>query len=290
MRTNKIERKRAEWISAAIDRMIADPDAQPDQFDPEDSGLLDTARQLAQMPSMLGPVDPTLEQLVRRQVQLGAVSAGRRPRLRLGWAIGGLAAVLLAVLLLTPLGQTAVASFMAVFNLGRTQVSITPVTAPSALTATVEARGQTIRQSLTLEEAQGQVSFAIPQPAYLPPDYSLRQVSGVSYPDLPAWVPQPFFVELAYEDHQGHRCMLRVYPIALGDRATISRLNLEASPIHDVQDVDINGQPGVLLRLGDEQAGTGWQEVVWEQTDRILALSAGGLTEDELLHIARSVR
>jgi hypothetical protein len=179
---------------------------------------------------------------------------------------------------------------MAVFNLGRTQVSITPVTAPSALTATVEARGQIIRQSMTLEEAQRQVPFAIPQPAYLPPGYSLRQVSGVSYPDLPAWIPQPFFVELAYEDDQGHRCTLRVYPIALGERATISRLNLEASPIHDVQDVEINGHPGVLLRLGNEQAGTGWQEVVWEQADRILAFSAGGLTEDELLQIAGSVR
>jgi len=76
----------------------------------------------------------------------------------------------------------------------------------------------------------------------------------------------------------------------LGDRASISRLNLEATPIQDVRDVDVNGKPGVLLRLGDQGAETIWQELVWEQGDLILALSAASLTEEELMGIARSVR
>ena len=76
----------------------------------------------------------------------------------------------------------------------------------------------------------------------------------------------------------------------LGDKASISRLNLEATPIQDVRDVDVNGQPGVLLRLGAQGGETVWQELVWEQGDLILALSAASLTEDELMRIARSVR
>jgi hypothetical protein len=51
-----------------------------------------------------------------------------------------------------------------------------------------------------------------------------------------------------------------------------------------VQDLEINGQPGVLLRVGDA-----WQEIVWEQGDLILALSAPDLPEEELLAVARSV-
>ena len=193
-------------------------------------------------------------------------------------------------MLLTPMGQTALASFMSVFKLGRTEVHITPVDTTSTPLATVAAQNKAIRQSLTLAEAQAQVSFAIPQPTYVPPGYNLREVASFSYPDLPAWVPQPFFVELVYGDGQGHELALRVYPIALGDRANISRLNLEAAPIQDVQDVEVNGQPGVLLKVGPDGSKTVWQEVVWEQGTLILALSATHLSDQDLLRLAESVR
>ena len=202
--------------------------------------------------------------------------------------MAAVAALLLAVALLTPLGQTALASFMSVFSLGRTEVHITP--AKLASTATAAAESTAVVESLTLEQAQVQVSFAIPQPADLPTGYRLLGVHSYTYPDLPAWIPQPFCLELVYDDGQGHQATLRLYPIALGDRASISRLNLEAAPIQDVLDVDVNGKPGVLLRLGDQGAKTVWQELVWEQDDLILALSAASLTEDELMRIAQSVR
>ncbi len=89
-----------------------------------------------------------------------------------------------------------------------------------------------------------------------------------------------FRIDLIYDDGQGRQATLRLYPITLGDRASISRLNLEATPIQDVRDVDVNGKPGVLLRLGAQGAETVWQEVVWEQGDLILSLSAAGLTEE----------
>jgi hypothetical protein len=293
------EKSRAARVSAAVDRLLRDPEAQPEHFDAAsaaasvgtDAELLAVARQLARLPELLGPVEPALEQRVMCQVQVVGRAdrqAGNRGLLRLrraAWAAAGLLAVALVVLLLTPFGQTAVASFMAVFHLGRTDVSIAPVYTPPA------AAGSTaIPSKLTLREAKELVSFPIPQPAYLPPGYRLSGVNSYTYPNLPAWVPQPFFVELVYEEGVGDGLVLGVYSIQLGDQASISRLDLQATPIEAVQDVDVNGQPGVLLRLAAGRAGTAWQQVVWEHEDLILVLSSTHLTEEELLQVARSVR
>ena len=297
MRTSSTEQYHAEQVSAAIDGLIhgiggqpgpSHPGSQPAPTDPGDAGLLDTAQQLARLPSLLGPVEPMLEQRVMRQVRNAAVP--ERRRFRLGWAAAGLAAILLALAFLTPQGQTAVASFMAVFDLGRTEVRITPVNTPATLLGGTAGEGSTVQEHLTLAEAQALVPFTIPQPADLPSGYSLSQVNSHTYPDLPAWIPQPFFVELVYSDSAGGQATLRVYPIMLGDQASISGLNLEASPIQGVQDVDVNGQAGVLLQLGTQEYQTAWQEIVWEQDDLILALYGANLTEANLLRIARSVQ
>jgi hypothetical protein len=289
MRTSRDERHRAEQISAAIDCLMHDQDARPDELDPADAELLDTARRLSRLPALLGPVDPVWEQRMMRRVQAGTGQKRRLNWARIGWATAGLAAMLLMVLLLTPLGQTAVASFVSVFSLGRTQVRITPVDTPSALSATVIPESTAVQRRLTLAEAQAQVPFAIPQPGYLPTGYRLHEVRSYTYPDLPAWLPQPFFVDLVYTADAGQECKLRLYPIMLGQEASISRLNLEAAPIQNVVDIDVSGQPGVLLQLGAEKSQSAWQEVVWEQGDLILALSATDLTEAELLQVARSV-
>jgi hypothetical protein len=182
------------------------------------------------------------------------------------------------------------ASFMAVFNLGRTEVSITPAYERATPGATAAAQAPTIQQNLTLEQAQGLFSFAIPEPAYLPPGYRMEGVRSYTFPDLPPWLPQPLFAELVYTDDQRQRLTLRVYPIMLSEEANISGLNLQATSIRDAQSIDVNGQPGVLLKLDTGGAGDGWQEAVWEGRDLILALSATDLTESELLAIARSVR
>jgi hypothetical protein len=285
------ERGRAERVSSAADQLIHDPEARPEGFDPADTEVLAVARQLARLPELLGPVEPALEQQVICQVQVAGRASRRagksrliRPR-RAAWAVVGLVVVALVVLSLTPFGQTAVASFMAVFHLGRTDVSIAPVYTPSAATGTTA-----IPSKLTLKEAKELVSFPIPQPAYLPPGYRLSGVNSYTYPELPTWVPQPFYVELVYKHDGGDELVLGVYSILLGDQASISRLNLQATPIEAVRDVDVNGQPGVLLRLGTGQAGAAWQQVVWEHGDLILALSSVDLTEDDLMRVARSVR
>lgn len=290
MRTTERESVRAERVSAAVDRFLHDPDAQPELFDPADGELLAIARQLARLPALLGPVNPALEQRVMRQVQAANRSTGWAPRFRLAWVIAGLVAVLLAVMLLSPVGQTAVGSFLAVFRLGRTEVRIGPAYTPSALPATVVASHTAVLESLTLAEAQAQLAFAIPQPTYLPAGYQLKTVQSYTYPDLPAWVSQPFFVELHYADRQEGELILRVYSTMLGSEASISALNFQAGPIQDVRNVDVNGQPGVLLQLGSDRLDFAWQEVVWEQDELIVALSSAHLTEGDLLRIARSVR
>jgi hypothetical protein len=290
MRVSKGERIRAEQVSAAVDQLLADPKAQSELIDPVDAGVLATAQRLAQLPELLGPVDPALAQRVRRQFQAAGSPSRRAHRRRWGWAAAGLAVVLLVAVGLTPLGQTAVAGFMAVFNLGRAEVRIEPALTSSALPATATAGGTAVQERLTLEEAQQQISFPIPQPAYLPTDYQLQGVDSYTYPDLPAWVPQPLFVELVYGDDQGEELNLRAYSIVLDDEVSISALNLQAQSIQEATDVDVNGQPGVALRLGSEGARAVWHEVVWEQADLILSLSSVDLTEAELLRIARSVR
>ena len=94
MRASKSERMRAEQFSAAVDQLIADPDARLEGLEPADLGLVEAARQFARLPSLLGSVDPVFEQRVMQQVRQ-ASSTGRRLPFAVGWALAGLAAVLL---------------------------------------------------------------------------------------------------------------------------------------------------------------------------------------------------
>jgi hypothetical protein len=295
MRVSKLEKTHAAKISAAVDQLVEDPISQPQigpdmDFGADEAGLLDTAQQLARLPELLGPVDPMLEQQIMRRVRTGVQQSRQSPPMRPVWVVAGLTAVLLAIMLLSPPGQTAVASFLSIFRLGQTEVRITPVDPSSAAEVVAGAEGTATKSKMTLVEAQSQVPFTIPLPTFLPDGMHFQEAISYSYPDLPAWVPQPIFVDLMYGDGAEHECTLRVYPIALGDRANITRMNLEATPIQRVEDVEVGGQPGMLLQLGNEKTDTVWQEVVWERDDLILALSATDLSKADLLRIARSVR
>ena len=289
MKVSREERTRAERVSAAVDQLLRDPDAVVDSRDPGAAEALAAARQMARLPVLQSPADPAFEQWVMRRVRHADISPRRAPWTRAGWAAVGLALVLLAAMLLTPMGQTAVAGLMAVFDLGRTSVQIAPEYTPATLPTAAVDGGRAVQQSLTLDEAQDLVSFTIPQPGYLPIGFRLEGVNSYQYPDLPAWVPQPFFVELLYYDSEGDELLLRVYSIGLGDGASIASLNLRAPLIEHAKDVDVNGQPGVLLQQDRASSGDFWQELVWEQDDLILALSSVHLDESELLNVARSI-
>ena len=290
MKIARAERARAEQISAILDRWDHDAEVGREKLDPQDAGLLDTARQLARWPELLGPVDPQLEKRVMESVRARR-RRSRAPRSsRWAWAGAGLAVLLLVAVALTPLGQTAVAGFLAVFNLGATEVRIESASTPSPLPATAATGGAAIRESLSLEQAQEEVGSDLPQPAYLPSGYELDGVYGYTYPDLPAWVPQPFFLELVYATAGGDELVLRLYSISLGEQANISGLDLQATSIQAAKDVEVSGQPAVLLQIGSDQERSAWREVVWEQQNLILALSADNLSEADLLRVAASVR
>lgn len=287
MKTTKDERTQAEQVSAAVDQLLREPDAAVALPDPGAAEALAAARNLARLPALLGPPDPAFAQRIMQDVKRPGRFPRSAPRLRLAWAGVGLVAVLLVVMLLTPLGQTAVAGLMAVFDLGHTDVRVAPGYTPPA---TAVEGGPAVQQALTLEEAQSLVSFVIPQPDYLPPGFGLEVVNSYTYPDLPAWVPQPFFIELIYHNGEGEELLLRVYSIVLGDEASISSLNLRAPPIAQAEDVDVNGRSGALLQQKPDRSGAVWRELVWEQDDKILALSSVHLDEQDLLRIARSIR
>jgi hypothetical protein len=282
------ERARAEHVSAVLDRLIDDPDSElaaRADLGAEDARLLVPARRLARLAALLGPVDPALEQRVMCEIERAGQRRSAQPAAqrrwrpaRFGWAAAALAATLLLVFLVTPLGDTAVASFLSVFNLGRTDVQVARVATPE-VPAT-----DAMQETWTLAEARASFSFSIPEPAYLPPGYTMQAVHSYTYPDLPAWVPQPLSVELVYGNGTNTVSLL-VYPIMLGQEATIRGIDLEATTIRDTRDVDVNGHPGVLMHLG-----TSWSEVVWEDGELILAVRSAGLAETELLRVARSVR
>jgi hypothetical protein len=287
----KAEQAEAERISALVDGWLREPGDVPADLVPEESTLLGTAQQLARLPALLGPVDSEFEQRVMHCVRQAQGRPRHRGRFNPAWAVAAVA-VLLLVALITPAGQTAVAGFMAVFNLGRTEVRITPAESPTSVDVTADAPSTARKDSLTLEEAQALVAFTIPQPARVPPDYRLQQVTGYSYPDLPAWLPQPFIVELNYGDGARGEFSVRLYPVVLGNggQATVAGMNLEAAPIQEVRDVDVGGRPGVLLRLGQEGVEATWQELVWEYDELVVVLTTSTLTEGELLDVATSVR
>lgn len=275
-----------------VDRLIAEPDAGVPPLDADDAGVVAVARTLAHLPPLLGPVSPALEQRVMSRVSAANRTVAGSPRCRLSWAVTGVALALVMALILwvTPFGQTAVASFLAVFHLGQTQVRITPADTLAIQEATSAVDASTIERYASLEEAQGRVPFALVQPTYLPPGYRLGEIRSYTYPDLPTWLPQPLLAELVYESDGRGQMLLQIYPILLGEQASISGLNLQASPIQDVRDVVVGGQPGVLLQLGPERDGAGWQQVVWEHGDLILALTATSLDTAELLQVGGSVR
>ncbi len=273
-----------------MDGLLRDPDAAPVLPDPGAAEALAAAREMARLPALLGPADPALTERIMQDARRPRRSAGPVPMLKLAWAAAGLVAVLLVVMLLTPFGQSAVAGLRAVLDLGQTDVRVGPGYTPPATSATTVEGGPAVQQDLTLEEAQSLVSFVIPQPAYLPPGFRLEGVSTYTYPNLSAWVPQPFFVELIYHNSQGEELLLRVYSITLGDAASISSLNLRAPPIEQVEDIEVNGQPGALLRQEPDRSGAVGRELVWEQDDKILTLFSADLEEEDLLRIAGSIQ
>jgi hypothetical protein len=288
---SRAERMAAERLSVEVDRLLRG----------EETGgegeLWPTVERLAAINRLLDPPDAALQQRVWARIQR-ARSTTRgwlwRPMPR-AWVAVALTLVLaIAVIGASPRGRQAIAEVMGVFQLGQVEVRVTP-----------RATGQPgVEHQVTREEslpdlaaAEALVGYELLTPTALPDGYVLRAVKAVYYDELPAWIPQPFYVDLDYgppagDDHP-YYLRLREYRISFGGPGEgISALRFATGEVSLAQDVDLDGRRAVLLHL----PGAAFPpaevllEVVWEQNGVAVELMSQELSVEELIAVARSVR
>jgi hypothetical protein len=280
----------------------------------EDAALLAVAERLAGLNRAFGPVSPMLEQRVAAMVEAATphgfvhgytdrvirVIRERRavslPILRLPrWGLATLAVLVLAIGLLAWPGRSTLARFGGSVSLGPVEVRIL---APTETAVGVQQVQVTTAQRRlgSLAEAEAEVGRALLRPTSLPAGYTLSEVTVVYYDAMPRWLGQPLFVDLSYRAEQGlaSRLDVRQYFVALGPGRDLHSLRFSDDEVRQVTQVEIGGQPGVLMTLQSPVAGTGTLSslltvVVWQQEGLLLELSAPSLTADELLSVARSV-
>jgi len=125
-------------------------------------------------------------------------------------------------------------------------------------------------------------------PRTLPEGYVLREMAAVSYPDLPEWISQPFYVELVYGPEAGaHGLWLREYRLLFREYGGIKGIAAASESVSSMAEVDVSGVPGAILTFSHEEE---MHTVVWERDGLLLELKTDCLSEEELLRVARSVR
>jgi hypothetical protein len=181
--------------------------------------------------------------------------------------------------MLVPSGQQVWAQAWRVL-LGQTDVELTPTLEPPT-----RALREPLRDLLAVELVMGRAPSL---PKALPKGYALTEITAVSYPDLPSWISQPFFVELGYGVADGPSTLfLREYRLLFRDYGGITGIEAATGLVAAHREVDIAGAPGVLLTFeGDQPKHT----VIWERDGLLHELETDRLDADQLLHIAQSVR
>jgi hypothetical protein len=283
------ERRAAEELSAEIDRLYAVPLQAQDEISAAELPELRAARRLRRLSQSLPPVPPALQQRVRAMVE--ARRAGPHAEEMAGglvrwfrWrsvACGALAAtvVLIAVFLALPPGQHVLAQAMHIL-LGQTEVALTPT-----LEAPMRATREPLDSLLAVELAMGRAPSL---PKALPEGYTLREMTAVSYPELPEWISQPFYVELAYGLEEGALGLwLREYRLLFREHGEIVGMDAASGSVSHMEEVDVSGVPGAMMTFShDENLHT----VVWERDGLLLELKTDCLSKEELLQVAQSVR
>lgn len=283
------ERRAAEELSREIDRLYATPLLEQGEAPVAERPDLLAAGRLQRLSRALPPVPPALRQRVRGMVEARQASAcdqeldGGQVRW-FRWrsvACGALAAtaVLLAVFLALPPGQHVLAQAMHIL-LGQTEVALTPT-----LEAPTRATREPLDSLLAVELAMGRAPSL---PRALPEGYVLREMTAVSYPELPEWISQPFYVELAYGLEEGALGLwLREYRLLFREYGEIKGIAAASESVSYMEEVDVSGVPGAMLTFSqDERLHT----VVWERDGLLLELKTDCLSKEELLQVAQSVR
>ncbi len=279
------ERRAAEELSREIDRLYVRSPQERDKATSAPVPELAVVQRLRSLSQELPPVPESLRQRVRSIVAAHAQQAASRPKT--GWlrwrsaAWGALAAtlVLLSVFLVLPTGQQVLAQAMRIL-LGQTEVALTPTLPPPT-----RAMREPLPDLLAVELTMGRAPSL---PRTLPEGYVLRELAAVSYPVLPEWISQPFYVELAYGLEEGTPGLwLREYRLLFRDYGGIKGISAASKSVAHMEEVDVSGVRGAMLTFSPEEET---HTLVWERDGLLLELKTDCLGEQELLEVARSVR
>jgi hypothetical protein len=277
----KQEREAAQKLSGQVDRLLAggSTDATEDGFSSIAKELA-VARRLRGWSERLPPVPAGLQRRVRRIVEAPPVS--RRPRTWRSAAWGALAATLVFLLIwmVAPSGQQVWAGMLQALKLRQTHVELTPT-----LGAPTRAVREPLRDLLAAELLMGRAPSL---PKTLPEGYELIEIVAVSYPDLPAWISQPLFIEFGYgPEGSSPGLRLHQYRLLFREYGGISAFRPASESISEFEIADVSGVPGVLLTFS---RGDATYAVVWERDGLLLELETDRLEKAELLEIAQTVR
>jgi len=279
------ERRTAEELDREIDRLYAASLHEQGEVTSPPMPELAVAQRLQRWSQGLPPVPEALRQRVRRMVASKAEQAPPRPKV--GWlrwrsaAWGALAAtvVLFSILLTLPTGQQVLAQAMRIL-LGQTEVALTPTLPPPT-----RAMREPLSDLLAVELTMGRAPSL---PRTLPEGYVLREMAAVSYPDLPEWISQPFYVELAYGPDAGAPGLwLREYRLLFREYGGIKGIAAASESVANMEEVDVAGVPGAMLTFSHEEET---HTVVWERDGLLLELKTDCLSGEELVQVAQSVR
>ncbi|MBN1934365.1 MAG: hypothetical protein JW934_06855 [Anaerolineae bacterium] len=194
---------------------------------------------------------------------------------------GALVTALTLVLLwtITPAGRGAWARVLISLKLRQTTIEITPAAGAEPTRAVREP----LRDLLAVELTMGRAPSL---PKSLPESYALREMAAVSFPDLPAWISQPFYVELCYGTDQAPKAIcLREYRLLFREEGGI--LSYRQLGDSTIEPVGVAGVDGVLVTTyGDVPS----HSIVWERDGLLLELHSEILDKETLLEIAQTVR
>lgn len=279
------ERRAAKELSKEIDRLYATPPQEWDKLRPASMPELAVVQRLRGWSQELPPVPESLRQRVRGIVAAHAEQASTHPKAgRLRWlsaAWGALAAtaVLLSLLLFLSNGPQVLAQAMRIL-LGQTEVALTPTLPPPS-----PAKREPLPGLLAVELTMGRAPLL---PRTLPEGYVLREMAAVSYPDLPEWISQPFYVELVYGPEEGAPGLwLREYRLLFREYGGIKGISAAIKSVARMEEVDVSGVPGAMLT---SSPGEETHTLVWERDGLLLELKTDCLSEQDLLEVARTVR
>jgi hypothetical protein len=250
------------------------------------------AGRLAQLVGQLPPVPGELERRVSVMVHAppkGARRALSRRWQPAVWSALATAAVLVLLWLAIPgaspgVGGSVLAQMRAVL-LGQTRVEVTPTLTPTSSRSVREP----LRDPLAAELLIGR---APAQPKVLPEAYTLQEVAALSYPELPAWISQPLYVEFCYGPAPAPCALrLRQYRLLFRDFGGISGVKVASGAVRDVEQVEVQGVTAIRFTLvSEEDPDQLVQTIVWERDGLLLELESETLAAVQLLEIAQSTR